>query len=68
MTNDEKTRVCVYAIESEVSNRIYVGQTDDLERRLKEHNERRVRSAKYEAPWRNLAVEFILQTVTNQMA
>jgi len=54
--NDDK-KFCVYAIQSELSNRIYVGQTDDLSRRLNEHNVGRVKSTKKEAPWKILAVE-----------
>ena len=58
--NDER-RLCVYAIQSEVSNRVYVGQTDDLDRRLKEHNHGRAKSTKHEAPWKILAVEFFYE-------
>ena len=56
--NDGGRKFCVYAIQSEVSNRIYVGQTDDLSRRLNEHNDRRVKSTKNGAPWKILALEF----------
>ena len=56
--NDDGKKFCVYAIQSEISNRIYVGQTDYLSRRLNEHNDGRVKSTKNEAPWKILAVEF----------
>ena len=48
---------CVYAIQSTVSNRVYVGQTDNMERRLREHNDGRVKSTKREVPWKILSVE-----------
>jgi len=44
--NDEKNAFCVYAIQSEVSKRVYVGQTDNLETRLREHNNGRVKSTR----------------------
>lgn len=56
--NEDKGKFYVNAIESEVSNRIYVGQTDNLERRFKEYNEGRVEFTKGEVPWNILAVEF----------
>ena len=55
--NNQGRKFCVYAIQSELSNRIYLGQTDDLSRRLNEHNDGRVKSTKNEAPWKILAVE-----------
>jgi putative endonuclease len=55
---DDSKSFCVYAIQSKMSNRIYVGQTCDLSRRLNEHNDGRVKSTKNETPWRILAVEF----------
>ena len=56
--NDDGERFCVYAIQSKVSNRIYVGQTGNLSRRLNEHNDGRVKSTKNEGPRKILAVEF----------
>lgn len=41
----------VYAIESFVTGRIYIGQTGDVERRLMEHNAGSVRSTKKDRPW-----------------
>ena len=55
---DEKRKLCVYAIQSNVSGRVYVGQTNDIRRRLKEHNDGIVKSTKYEAPWQVLAIEY----------
>ena len=55
---DKKRKFCVYAIQSEVSDKIYLGQTDHLERRFKEHNNGRVKSTRAEVPWKILAVEF----------
>jgi len=41
----------VYAIKSKTDNRIYVGFTSNLERRLKEHNNGQTRSTKAYKPW-----------------
>ena len=41
----------VYAIRSFVTGRIYIGQTKDLEGRLREHNAGGVRSTKKDRPW-----------------
>ena len=42
----------VYAIKSSVDNRIYVGFTQDIENRLKEHNRGETRSTKAYRPWK----------------
>ncbi len=57
--NLEIEKFIVYAIRSDTTNRVYVGQTDDIERRLKEHNSGRVKSTKHETPWKMLAIEFL---------
>ena len=41
----------VYAIQSRTCNRIYIGQSECVERRLVEHNAGRVRSTKNDRPW-----------------
>ncbi|MCX6255931.1 MAG: GIY-YIG nuclease family protein [Bacteroidia bacterium] len=41
----------IYAIKSSVDNRIYVGFTDNLEKRIKEHNQGRTKSTKGFRPW-----------------
>ncbi len=41
----------VYAIKSSFDNRIYVGFTDNLERRVKEHNQGKTKSTKGFRPW-----------------
>ncbi len=41
----------VYIIESESDGSYYIGQTNDLEDRLKRHNLLRNRSTKSKAPW-----------------
>ncbi len=41
----------VYAIKSKIDKRIYVGFTNDVERRLKEHNQGQTKSTKAFAPW-----------------
>jgi len=47
----------VYAIVSEVDQRIYVGFTTDVEKRLKEHNSGKTTSTKGYKPWNILVVE-----------
>ena len=42
----------VYAIKSKTSNQIYVGISKDIERRLKEHNNKEVKSTKAYTPWK----------------
>jgi len=41
----------VYIIESVCSKRYYIGQTENLESRLKYHNDGKVRSTKSYMPW-----------------
>ena len=41
----------VYILFSEKSSRYYVGQTADIEKRLKKHNLGSVSSTKYGIPW-----------------
>ncbi|NOX37722.1 MAG: GIY-YIG nuclease family protein [Calditrichaeota bacterium] len=47
-------RYYTYILESELTGRLYVGHTSDLEARLLRHNEGRVRSTKGYRPWRLL--------------
>lgn len=47
----------VYAIQSEVDKRIYVGFTADLNRRLKEYNSGKTRSTKGYRPWKLIYTE-----------
>ena len=47
----------VYAIESKLSGRIYIGQTENLERRLLEHNSGKVPSTRMGQPWILLKTE-----------
>lgn len=47
----------VYAIKSSSSGRIYIGQTENMERRLMEHNTGRVRSTIMGRPWVLLRTE-----------
>lgn len=42
----------VYAIKSEKDNRIYVGMSKDIKRRLSEHNLGQVTSTKFWKPWK----------------
>jgi putative endonuclease len=41
----------VYIIESQKSNRYYIGQTDNLEKRIERHNKGRNLSTKAYIPW-----------------
>lgn len=40
----------VYVLKSEKDDKLYIGSTPDLKRRLKEHNEGKVRSTNYRRP------------------
>lgn len=42
----------VYALKSEVDGRIYVGMTENLDRRVAEHNRGYVRSTRPFIPWK----------------
>ena len=41
----------VYILRSERNGRYYIGYSADPERRLKEHNEGKVKATKYGRPW-----------------
>jgi len=47
----------VYAIESSSTGRVYIGQTNDVEKRLQFHNSGYVKSTSKDAPWRIIAME-----------
>ena len=47
----------VYSLKSEKDGRIYVGFTENLPRRLKEHNSGKTRSTKGWIPWKVLYTE-----------
>ena len=47
----------VYAIKSESTGRIYIGQTNDIVKRLKMHNNGYVKSTLKDIPWRIIAIE-----------
>ena len=49
----------IYAIQSDVDNRIYVGFTNDLKRRLAEHNSGKTKSTKAYTPWRLIYTESV---------
>ena len=42
----------VYVLQSETSGRLYIGQTQDLFRRLQEHNSGQSESTRGRGPWR----------------
>jgi len=41
----------IYAIKSTIDNRIYIGFTENLEKRIKEHNQGKTKSTKGFRPW-----------------
>jgi putative endonuclease len=47
----------VYAIKSSRTGRIYIGQTNDLDARLLEHNKGNVPSTRKECPWHAIKTE-----------
>ena len=47
----------VYAIKSRVKNYIYVGMTNNPERRIKEHNDRREGTTRSFAPFEVIMIE-----------
>jgi len=47
----------VYAIESDSTGRIYIGQTNNISKRLKMHKRGYVKSTSKDAPWRIIAIE-----------
>ena len=47
----------VYAIESSSTGRVYIGQTNDIRKRLHFHNSGYVKSTSKDAPWRVIAME-----------
>ena len=53
-----KYTFCVYAIQSQACDRIYIGQTQSINERLIQHNKGRVRSTSHDCPWHLLALEY----------
>ena len=53
----------VYALWSEKHNKIYVGFTNDPERRLKEHNEGKSTFTKKYRPWNRFYLEEVVNSV-----
>ena len=47
----------VYALKSLSTDQIYIGQTNAIERRLKEHNSGIVKSTKNRMPWELIAIQ-----------
>ena len=47
----------VYAIESDATGRVYIGQTEDVEKRIWLHNNGQVKSTSKDVPWRLIALE-----------
>ena len=59
MAPPRRTKLVVYAIESESVNRIYIGYTKDIDARLKYHNSGYVKSTAKDRPWRLIALEIV---------
>ena len=47
-----KMEYFVYVLESEKDGRLYKGQTNDIEKRVKEHNFGKTKSTKGYSPWK----------------
>ena len=47
----------VYAIESNSTGRVYIGQTNAVKKRLKSHNSCYVKSTSNDVPWHIIAIE-----------
>jgi len=55
--NKKEKRFWVYAIKSESTSRIYIGQTSNLDERIRRHNHSKVYSTKSDRPWRLIAFQ-----------
>jgi len=53
----------IYAIQSELDGRIYVGFTSNFEKRLLEHNNGKTKSTKGFKPWKKLYIEEVFGRV-----
>jgi len=49
----------VYAIKSEKTGRIYIGHTNNIQNRIKEHNMGSLRSTKRDLPWNLYSYEIL---------
>jgi len=49
----------VYAIKSLSTGRIYIGQTNDFENRLRDHNAGSIQSTRGDKPWTLLALQSV---------
>ena len=49
--------VYVYAIRSNLTGRIYIGQTENVTARIVSHNDGQVKSTKKDRPWDLIAVD-----------
>ena len=53
----EEREYIVYAIQSEIDGRIYVGFSQDVEQRIKWHNQGKTKSTKGYRPWKLIYIE-----------
>ncbi len=47
----------IYILQSQKSGRYYIGSTNDISRRLKEHNSGKTKSTKNKGPWEIIYTE-----------
>jgi putative endonuclease len=53
------SKFTTYILESDSTKRLYIGQTNDIERRITQHQNQRVKSTKNRGPWKLLyAISF----------
>lgn len=55
--SDRDVEYCIYVLRSEKDGNLYTGQTNNLERRLKEHRSGKVKSTKNRRPFILVHVE-----------
>lgn len=55
-----KLNFCVYVLFSELDHQLYVGYTNNISRRMKEHNEGRNNSTKHRTPFKLIFLEYYL--------
>lgn len=55
--SDKRNMYYIYVLKSEVNGHRYIGMSEDVTKRLKEHNAGKTKSTKYSKPWRIVHVE-----------
>ena len=57
LTSTETFMYCVYILQSETNGRYYIGHTNNIERRLQQHNTGKVRATANMRPWQVVYTE-----------